>query len=116
MKSNIAPLNDADSQQNNENTTDNKDVEYEYGYHPNSIKALKKHQFKKGQVSNPMGRPLKYENLKKALIKLGKEETFDYSNKPLGNRRNRVLERLWYDAMRGKMTAIKLLAWVGALD
>ena len=30
--------------ENNDNSTNNSEVEYDWGKHPNSVKALKKHQ------------------------------------------------------------------------
>ena len=66
----------------NNNETD-EEFEYDRGQHPNSLKAIKKHQFQKGISGNVFGRKPNYEKLGEALAKLGDEETFDYSNNRL---------------------------------
>ena len=100
-----------------ENTTKSKDVEYEWGKHPNSIKALKKHQFPKGVSGNIMGRKPSFESLSKALNDIVNEETFDYHNKSKGTRKEQVLKRIWEDAIRtGDIKKIQLLAFLGCLD
>ena len=38
------PLNDANTEEVDENSTNNKEVEYDWGKPPNSQNALKKHQ------------------------------------------------------------------------
>ena len=91
-----------------------KDEEYSPGTHPNSLKNLK--PFPKGVSGNVMGRPLKYENLRKVLAELGNQETFDYYNKSQGARREQVMHTIWKKAIKGDMKFIQLLAWLGALD
>ena len=86
----------------------------EHGQHPNSLKNLK--PYPKGVSGNVMGRPLKYENLRKVLAELGDQETFDYYNKSQGTRREQVMHTIWKKAIKGDMKFIQLLAWLGALD
>ena len=109
-------LTDPIEENKDKNSTNNKEVEHDWGKHPNSVKALKKHQYPKGISGNVMGRKPTFESLGKALQKLGEEETFDYNNKSIGSRKERVLKRIWYDAIRGDMKKIQLLAWLGCLD
>ena len=99
-----------------ENSTSNSEVEYEWGKHPNSQKAVKKHQFKKGQVANPLGRKPQFEKLKENLMSMADEMQYNYSNEPIGTRKELVLERIWHDARHGDMKKIQLLAWLGCLD
>ena len=112
MKTPHTPLN---NEKKDETSLINKDDEFEHGKHPNSIKALKKHQFPKGLSGNPMGRKPQFENLKKDLKKLGYEETFNYHQESQGTRKEQVLKRIWKDAMCGDMKKIQLLAWLGCL-
>ena len=105
-----------DAKKSNENLTNNKEDEYAHGKHPNSIKALKKHQYPKGMSGNVLGRKPKFDALGKELQKLGEQETFKYNNESMGTRKQQVLERIWYDAIRGDMKKIQLLAWLGCLD
>ena len=88
----------------------------EWGKHPNSQKAVKKHQFKKGQVANPLGRKPQSEKLKENLMSMADEIQYDYSNKPMGTLKELVLKRIWNDARHGDMKKIQLLAWLGCLD
>lgn len=97
-------------------STKSKEDEYAHGKHPNSIKALKKHQYPKGVSGNIMGRKPKFDALGKNLQKLGEKETFKYNNESMGTRKQQVLERIWFDAIRGDMKKIQLLAWLGCLD
>ena len=112
------PLNKPDSKEKSENSTNNKEDEYEWGKHPNSIKALKKHQYPKGVSVNIMGRKPTFELLKKNLCELGEQETFNRwkDNESEGTRKSQVLERIWDDAIRGDFKKIQLLAWLGCLD
>ena len=107
---------DTNTEQKDENITKSKEVEHDWGKHPNSIKALKKHQYPKGVSGNIMGRKPTFESLGKALKEIGEQETFNYNEDSLGSRRQQVLERIWYDAIRGDMKKIQLLAWLGCLD
>ena len=93
-----------------------KEEEFEWGKHPNSLKALKKNQYPKGISGNVLGRKPSFEGLKKELIELGKEETFNYHDESLGTRKEQVLKRIWTDAISGDMKKIQLLAWLGCLD
>lgn len=111
-----SPLKHPDSEKKDENSTNNKEVEYEWGKHPNSVKALKKHQYSKGVSGNIMGRKPTFEALGKALQKLGEQETLNWNKESIGTRKQQVLERIWKDAIRGDMKKIQLLAWLGCLD
>ena len=91
--------------------------EYGRGEHPNSLKAISKHQFQKGISGNVFGRKPNYTKLGEALSKLGDEETFDYGDKSQGTRREQLLKKIWSDAIRyGDWKKIQLLAWLGCLD
>ena len=105
-----------DKNKKSENSTNNREDEHEWGKHPNSIKALQKHQYPKGVSGNIMGRKPSFEALGKALSELAEEETKSWNNKPLGTRREQVLKRIWNDAIDGDMKKIQLLAWLGCLD
>ncbi len=100
--------------ENNKVSLNSSEDEYEQGQHPNSLKNLK--PFPKGVSGNLGGSRPKYEKLKSELSRLGDEITADYYDKPLGTRRQQVLERIWKDAIGGDMKKIQLLAWLGALD
>ena len=102
--------------ENRQNIPNNKEEEYDWGKHPNSLKALKKYQFAKGVSGNVMGRIPTFESIAKELTKLGKEETTNWANEPQGTRKSQVLERIWIDAIKGDMKKIQLLAWLGCLD
>ena len=94
----------------------NKEDEYAHGKHPNSIKALKKHQYPKGVSGNVLGRKPTFDALGKALKELGEKETMSWNKEPLGTRKEQVLKRIWMDAIKGDMKKIQLLAWLGCLD
>ena len=105
----------------NDSSTNNSDsveeVEFERGHHPNSLKAIKKHQFQKGISGNVFGRKPNYAKLGEALKKLGDEETFDYHNESMGSRREQLLKKIWKDAiLYGDWKKIQLLAWLGCLE
>ena len=110
------PLKERDIENKNDNSAKSKEDEYDHGKHPNSLKALKKHQYPKGISGNVLGRKPKFEELGKVLKKIGDEETFSYSNKSQGTRKEQVLKRIWADAIRGDMKKIQLLAWLGCLE
>ena len=106
-----------DTPKNKENTATSKEVEYDWGKHPNSQKAIKKHQFPKGISGNIMGKKPKFDKLAAELKKLCEEETFNWSGeKSLGTRKSQVYERIWKDAIMGDIKKIQLLAWLGCLD
>ena len=115
---------DTNTDEKDENSTKNKEdenvVEYDWGKHPNSIKALKKHQYPKGVSGNVMGRKATFERLAKQLNELGDGTTDNYCGERVDNdettRKEKVLLRIWYDAIRGDMKKIQLLAWLGCLD
>ncbi len=86
----------------------------EHGKHPNSLKNLK--TWKSGESGNAVGKPLKYQALKEKLQELGNEITYDYYDKPLGTRKQQLLESLWKKAIDGSVQHAKILIWVGALD
>ena len=56
------------------------------------------------------------ESINKRIKELGDEETFNYENESLGSRKEQVLKRIWFDAIRGDMKKIQLLAWLRCLD
>ena len=99
------------------NSESDAEVEFERGQHPNSLKAIKKHQFQPGISGNVFGRKPNYAKLGEALTKLGDEETFDYNNESKGTRREQLLKKIWNDAIRyGDWKKIQLLAWLGCLE
>jgi hypothetical protein len=106
----------SDLEKKDENSPNNKEVEHDWGKHPNSQKALKKYQFPKGVSGNIMGRKPNFESLKEELSKLADEEVTNYRDEVLGTRKQIVLERIWKDAQDGDMKKIQLLAWLGCLD
>ena len=120
MKNNSTPIysphKDTIEDKKDSNSTNIKEVEYDWGKHPNSQKALKKHQYPKGVSGNIMGRKPTFESLGKALKEIGEQETKNFRDESLGSRKQQVLERIWYDAIRGDMKKIQLLAWLGCLD
>ena len=110
------------TEEKDEKSLINKEEEFEWGQHPNSIKALKKHQFPKGVSGNALGRKPKFESLKKQLNEIGDEIEDDLGNY-CGERtdddiskREKVLRRIWCDAITGDIKKIQLLAWLGCLD
>ena len=112
----IKPLVDAPDDEKDENIPNNREEEYEWGKHPNSLKALKKNQYPKGFSGNVLGKRPTFKSLAEQLDKLGDEETFNYENESLGSRKEQVLKRIWFDAIRGDMKKIQLLAWLRCLD
>ena len=97
-------------------STNNSDVEYDWGKHPKSQKALKKYQFPKGMSGNVLGRKPNYQNLKEELSKLADLEVKNYRDEIIGTNKELVLARIWKDARDGDMKKIQLLAWLGCLD
>ena len=99
------------------NKEDENKKEYEWGQHPNSLKALKKNQFPKGISGNVLGRKPTFDTLSKQLKKLGDDEVRNWNgSEVLGTRKEMVLKKIWDDAMKGDMAKIRLLAWLGCLD
>tara|TARA_Y100000593_G_C4257082_1_gene310179 strand:- start:30 stop:389 length:360 start_codon:yes stop_codon:yes gene_type:complete len=103
-----------------ENITDSR----ERDIHPNSLKNLKK--FEKGQSGNPLGSGIKYQKLAKVL-----KSKADYvTPKPLTweekivkaeeqdprTNRDKVIDRIWYEAKTGNIKYVELLARLGCLD
>ena len=102
-----------------QNSPNNREEEYEWGKHPNSIKALEKNQFRKGVSGNQLGKPFKHKHLTEALNKLGDEvvEEMTYFCQKQGlTKRQIVLERVWNEAMLGDLKFIKLLGSLGCLE
>ena len=110
------PSNKPNSDKKDANSPNIREDDYEWGKHPNSLKALKKNQYKLGQSGNVLGRRPTFESLGKELKKLANEETFDWNDKSQGTRKEQVFERIWKDAIYGDMKKIQLLAWLGCLD
>ena len=105
--------------------------EDEWGKHPNSLKALKEHQFKAGSSGNPTGAKPSYKKLKKILQELGDEQVSvivqpdvnsdDYlfdktTTKEIGTRKEVVLRKIWTDAQGGDMQKIQLLINLNIFD
>ena len=111
-----SPHTPSNAEKKDENSTNSKEVEYDWGQHPNSVKALKKHQYKKGQSGNVLGKKPTFDVLGKQLKSMANDMTYNWGKEELGSRKQRVLERIWEDAMRGDMKKIQLLAWLGCLD
>ena len=105
--------------------------ENQQGKHPNSLKALKEHQFKAGSSGNPTGAKPSYKKLKKILQDIGEEQVSvvvppdvnsdDYlfdkvTIKEIGTRKQVVLRKIWEDAEQGDMPKIQLLIYLGIFD
>ena len=105
--------------------------EDEWGKHPNSLKALKEHQFKAGSSGNPTGAKPSYKKLKKILQEIGEEQVSvvvppdvgsdDYlfdkiTRKDIGTRKEVVLRKIWTDAQGGDMQKIQLLIYLNIFD
>ena len=105
--------------------------EDEWGKHPNSLKALKEHQFKAGSSGYPTGAKPSYKKLKKILQELGDEQVSvivqpdvnsdDYlfdktTTKEIGTRKEVVLRKIWTDAQAGDMQKIQLLIYLNIFD
>tara|TARA_Y100000593_G_scaffold91856_1_gene181766 strand:+ start:4103 stop:4438 length:336 start_codon:yes stop_codon:yes gene_type:complete len=102
----------------------------ERGKHPNSLKAIEPHQFKKGESGNVGGRPKKYYNLSKSLEKIRDkvitiqkssvdimlEEDRTYVDIELGTNKDLVVSKIWELARGGNEKMILLLAELGLLD
>jgi hypothetical protein len=119
-----------------EKQTDNKRIipaigENLQGKHPNSLKALKEHQFKAGSSGNPTGAKPSYKKLKKILQEIGEEQVSvvvppdvgsdDYlfdkiTRKNIGTRKEVVLRKIWDDAQDGDMQKIQLLIYLNIFD
>jgi len=101
------------------NTTDKQadislktEKQYKRGEHPKSQANLQ--PFEKGISGNPGGRSYKYEQLKKALNRIG--ELSPDSWRSNDTYKDSVLERIWYEANGGSLGHIKILAELGCLD
>ena len=106
--------------------------ENQQGKNPNSLKALKKHQFKAGSSGNPTGAKPSYKKLKKILQEIGDEQVTEYNSpdvcsddyllgnkgelKEIGTRKQVVLRRIWDDAQSGDMQKIQLLIYLNIFD
>ena len=99
-----------------ESFTKNSETDYERGKHPNSLKAIQKHQYPKGVSGNTLGTPKTFDGLGKALKKMQDEVVTNWRDEEIGKRRELVLERIWRDAQDGDFKKIQLLAWLGCLD
>ena len=86
--------------------------QYKRGEHPKSQANLQ--PFEKGISGNPGGRSLKYEQLKKALNRIGKLSPDSWRSND--TYKDSVLERIWYEANGGSLGHIKILAELGCLD
>ena len=102
-----------------QNSPNNREEEYDWGKHPNSLKALEKNQFRKGVSGNQLGKPFKHKYLTQALDIIGDEvvEEMTYFCKKEGlTKRQIVLEKIWYKAMMGDLKFIILLGSLGCLE
>ena len=120
-----------------EKQTDNRRIipaigENQQGKHPNSLKALKEHQFKAGSSGNPTGAKPSYKKLKKILQEIGDEQVTEYNSpdvcsddyllgnkgttRDIGTRKEVVLRKIWYDAQEGDMQKIQLLIYLNIFD
>jgi len=113
------PPNDDKKDENIANNSEmDEDIEYTQGMHPNSLKALKKNYFPKGVSPNPIGRPMKWDAMARALNEIGDELARPYFCKGDEDitKRRVVMEKCWDRAMRGEIAFIKMLAFLGCLD
>ena len=102
-----------DGKQDNVSLVTEKD--YKRGKHPNSQANLE--PFEKGESGNPLGRPSKYVNLKKALDKVGNRKKDSWDIVPMKESyKDEVLDRIWYEASNGSVAHIRMLAELGCLD
>jgi hypothetical protein len=100
-----------EKQEVDEKYTAGNSEKYKRGTHPVSLANLK--PWPKGISGNELGRPYKYESLKKALNEIGKEIN-DWD----GNQTNKekVLNVIWSKASFGDLKFIQMLAALGCLD
>ena len=91
---------------------------YSRGKNPNSLDALKPHQYKTGESGNVGGRKPQYYQLKVALNRIGDEDlmNFDMDGRRTETRREKVLKKIWCRAEQGDLKFIQLLANIGCLD
>ena len=93
-----------------------KNTEHEWGKHPNSQKAIKKHQLKKGTSGNIKGKKQTFSSCKESLKKIGDEHVEDWMNEISCTRKELVLTRIWDGAQGGDIKKIELLVWAGCFD
>ena len=90
------------------------------GKHPNSQANLK--PYPKGVTGNAGGRPTKYAKMKEALDDIGynKPQSIDVwsldTDSDYMNNKEKVLNKIWFEAGRGSMKHIQFLADLGCLD
>ena len=96
----------------------NKEDIYEWGRHPNSLKALKKNQWKVGESGNVKGSPKKYERFSEELSKfkdMKKEELYDMFDEEI-TAKEVVHRQIWKMAGRGNEKMINILINLGCLE
>ena len=90
------------------------------GKHPNSQANLK--SYPKGVTGNPGGRPTKFAKLKKSLDRIGAIVPMDVDLWGIGGdteyatNKEKVLHKIWFEAGKGSIKHIMILAEVGCLD
>jgi len=99
---------------NSEGVNSEIELSYKRGEHPNSQTNLK--PYPKGVSGNPIGRPTKHEQLRRSLNQLGDVKVDSYDSQTQVSKRQKVLDRIWNEAMYGDIKCIQLLALLGCLD
>ena len=88
---------------------------YPKGYHPNTIKALKKGQFKEGKSGNPGGRSVNKPKPKPTLEEVLNDVGHEMTTVTVGGERRHVTKyyafshNLFKNAIQGKSPAVKEL-------
>ena len=112
------------------NDKDIKSIAKNRDMHPNSLKALEQHQYKKGESGNTGGRPVKYYKFSKSLAKVRDKvirqmqevdrlegiSTREYKEIEIGKNRELVIDKIWELARGGDKQMILLLVEMGALN